>query len=142
MPGDRTFVDTNILVYAYDSSAGKKHEIARDILVDLWDSGHGLLSTQVLQEFFVVATSKVAGPLDPKDAKRVVADLLKWRVVANDGESALGAVDLHLRYGYSFWDSLIVHAAVSGGAAEVLTEDMAHGQTVEGVEIRNPFIDE
>ena len=130
----------SVAVYAYDSSAGKKHATARDILVDLWDSGRGLLSTQVLQEFFVIATSKVAKPLDPKDARRIVADLLKWSIVVNDGDSILGATDIHLRYRYSFWDSLIIHAALSGGASLLLSEDMAHGQTIESTEIRNPFV--
>lgn len=140
MRGDKTFLDTNIVVYAYDSSAGRKHAVARDIVIDLWNSGRGLLSTQVVQEFFVAATSKVAKPLGAEEATRIAADLLKWSVVVNDGDSVLGAIDLHLRYQYSFWDSLIIHAALSGGASLLLSEDLAHGQVVEGVEIRNPFV--
>ncbi|MCL5292713.1 MAG: PIN domain-containing protein [Actinobacteria bacterium] len=135
----KTFLDTNIIIYAYDSSAGEKHETAKDILVDLWNSDQGLLSTQVLQEFFVSVTKKIKRPLDIKIAKEIVDDLLKWDVVVNDGKAILGAIDIQLRYRYSFWDSMIIQAAQTGGALLLLSEDLSDNQTIDGVEIKNPF---
>ncbi len=139
MPGERIFLDTNIIVYAYDVSAGEKHLIARKVVVDLWDSGNGLLSTQVLQEFFVSVTKKIQKPLDIIRTKEVVSDLMKWDVFVNDGETILGAIDTHQQYQYSFWDSMILYAAINGGASTLLSEDFTCGQTVLGTRIKNPF---
>ena len=139
MPGEKTFLDTNIIVYAYDVSAGEKHLIARNVVVDLWDSGNGLLSTQVLQEFFVSVTKKIQKPLDTIRTKEVVSDLMKWDVFVNDGETILGAIDIHQQYQYSFWDSMILYAAINGGASTILSEDFTGGQTVLGTRIENPF---
>jgi predicted nucleic acid-binding protein len=139
MPGDRVFVDTNAIIYAYDISAGYKHEAAREIIADLWDSGSGVLSTQVLQEFFVSVTQKMPVPISMELAKGIVTDFLKWDVVINDGESILNAIEIHKKYKYSFWDSLIIEAAIKGGCALLLSEDFSAGQRVNGVEIRNPF---
>ena len=139
MREDKIFLDTNILIYAYDVSAGKKHEMAKTILMDLWNSGKGVLSIQVLQEFFVNITKKVSKPLDIKTAKDIIKDLLKWDVVMIDGESLLEAVEIHIRHQYSFWDSMILKAAQKGGAVLLLSEDLMHGQTVDGVKIKNPF---
>jgi predicted nucleic acid-binding protein len=141
MREDKIFLDTNILIYAYDVSAGKKHEMAKMILMDLWNSGKGVLSIQVLQEFFVNITKKVSKPLDIKTAKDIIKDLLKWDVVMIDGESLLEAVEIHIRHQYSFWDSMILKAAQKGGAVLLLSEDLKHGQTIDGVKIKNPFTD-
>lgn len=135
----KVFLDTNIIIYAYDSSAGKKHEIARKILIELWDSGLGVISTQVLQEFFINVTKKIPKPIDIDLAKGIIEDFLKWDVVVNDGESLLDAIDILVEYNYSFWDSMIIQAAVKGGAELLLTEDLEHGKVVKGVEIRNPY---
>ena len=89
MTEDKVFLDTNIIIYAYDLTAGEKHKIAKKIVLDLWNSGLGIISTQVLQEFFVIATQKIPKPLDIKIAKEIMRDLLKWNVVVNDGESIL-----------------------------------------------------
>ncbi|HUT72539.1 MAG TPA: PIN domain-containing protein [Desulfatiglandales bacterium] len=139
MPGDKVFLDTNIILYAYDVSAGEKHQRAKEIILDLWNSGLAVISTQVLQEFFVTATQKIPKPLDNRFAKDIVGDLLKWEVVINDGVSVLEAIELLLQYGYSFWDSLIIEAAIKGGAEILLSEDLSHGQTIQGVTIMNPF---
>ena len=133
------FVDTNVIIYAYDISAGHKHEAAREIMADLWDSGSGVLSTQVLQEFFVGVTQKMPAPISMELAKGIVTDFLKWEVVVNDGESILNAIEIHKKYKYSFWDSMIIEAAVKGGCSVLLTEDLSAGQRINGVEIRNPF---
>jgi predicted nucleic acid-binding protein len=138
MPEDRIFVDTNILIFAYDATAGQKHAIASDILADLWNAGLGVVSTQVLQEFFVNVVQKIQRPVDIRLAKDIVKDLLKWHVVVNNGESILEAIDIHKRYGYSFWDAMIIAAAIKGGAF-LMTEDLQDGQTIGGVSIKNPF---
>ena len=139
MKGSRIFLDTNVLVYAYAISAGEKHRVAAGIMVELWDSGLGLLSTQVLQEFYVTVTGKIPRPLDAGHAGDIVRDLLKWDTVVNDGETILDAIGIQSEYRYSFWDSMIVAAAVKGGASFLYTEDLTDGQRVKGVEIRNPF---
>jgi len=139
MKGDKVFLDTNIILYAYDLSAGEKHHIAKKIFVELWDSGLGVISTQVLQEFFVNVTQKIPKTLDKRLAKDIVSDLLKWDVVVNDGESIIEAIEILLRYGYSFWDSLIIEAAMRSGASVLLSEDLSHGQIIHGVTIKNPF---
>lgn len=139
MRDDRVFLDTNIITYAYDTSAGEKHRRANKILVDVWDSGNGVLSTQVLQEFFVSATKRIQKPLDVITAKEIVSDLLSWDIVVNDGESILKAIDIHHRYHYSFWDSMIIQSAIKGSAVFLLSEDLSDGQIIKGVTIRNPF---
>ena len=140
MKEDKVFLDTNVIIYAYDTTAGRKHEVARQIMMDLWETGHGVLSTQVIQEFFVKVTQKIPKPVEKELARDIVADLLKWDVVINDGESILGAIDIILRYGYSFWDSLVIKAAEKGGSAILISEDLSHGQTICGVTIKNPFL--
>ena len=139
MTGDKIFLDTNIIIYAYDSTAGEKYKKAKKILADLWVSGLGIVSTQVLQEFFVNVTKKNPNPLNIKLAKEIVADLLKWDVVVNDGESILKSVEIILKYKYSFWDAMIIEAAIKGGAVLLLSEDLSDGQKIKGVTIKNPF---
>ena len=139
MPEDRVFIDTNIIIYAYDVTAGKKHETAGIIITDLWDSGLGVISTQVLQEFFVNVVQKIPNPIDKQQAKEIVRDFLKWHVVVNTGDSIIDAIDICLRFGYSFWDSMIIEAAIKGGAAVLISEDLQDGQVVSGVRIKNPF---
>ena len=139
MPGDKVFLDTTIILYAYDASAGEKHRRAKEIVLDLWNSGLAVISTQVLQEFFVTATQKIPKPLEHSFARDIIRDLLKWEVVINDGVSVLDAIELLLKYRFSFWDSLIIEAAIKSGAKIVLSEDLSHGQTIQGVTITNPF---
>lgn len=140
MSGDKVFLDTNVIVYAYDKSAGEKHRLAADIMIKLWHTGRGVISTQVLQEFFVIATRKIPKPLKVNVVKEIISDLLAWDVVTNDGESILSAIDIHLKYKYSFWDSMIIDAALKGGSTVLYSEDLADGQTVDGILIRNPFV--
>ena len=139
MPEGKMFIDTNILIYAFDVSAGKKHQVASHILSDLWNSGLGVLSTQVLQEFYINVVQKIQKPIDQKMAQEIIRDLLKWHVVVNNGDSILDAIDISEKYGYSFWDSLIIEAALTGGVSVLLSEDLQHGQVISGVTIRNPF---
>jgi len=139
MPEHKAFIDTNIIIYAYDVTAGKKHETARIIITDLWDSGLGVLSTQVLQEFFVNVVQKIPKPVDKQQAKEIVRDFLKWHVVVNTGDSIIDAIDICLRFEYSFWDSMIIEAAIKGGATVLISEDLQDGQVISGVTIKNPF---
>jgi predicted nucleic acid-binding protein len=141
MSEDKIFIDTNIMIYAYDVSAEEKHQIASHILSDLWNSGLGVLSTQVLQEFFVNIVQKIQKPIDKKLAKEIVRDFLRWQVVVNNGDSILDAIDICDKYGYSFWDSMIIEAAIKGGAVFLMSEDLQHGQVISGVTISNPFKD-
>ena len=140
MKEDKVFLDTNILVYAYDVSSGNKHDIARNIVADLWNLRTGVLSIQVLQELFVNVTKKIPKPLDIKTTRDIVRDFLLWEVIDNDGELMLAAMDLQMKHHYTFWDSLIVTAAIKSGASILLTEDLNNGQIIEGVMIKNPFV--
>jgi len=139
MLDDKTFIDTNIIIYAYDVSAGKKHQTAGDILADLWNSGRGIISTQVLQEFFVNVVQKIPKPMNRQKAREVVKDFLKWHVVVNTGDSIIEAIDISIKYGYTFWDSLIIEAAIAGGASVLISEDLQDGQVISGITIKNPF---
>jgi predicted nucleic acid-binding protein len=140
MKDDKVFLDTNIIVYAYDTSAGEKHEKAVKIMEGLWDSGHGIISSQVLQEFFVNVTRKIANPLDVITAKEIVKDFLKWKIVIIDGEIILEAIDIYSKYKYSFWDSMIIASAIEGGARAILSEDLSDMQLIKGLTIKNPFL--
>jgi predicted nucleic acid-binding protein len=140
MKEDKVFLDTNILVYAYDVSSGSKHDIAGKIVADLWNLRTGILSIQVLQEFFITVTKKIPKPLAIKAARDIIRDFLLWEVVDNDGELMLAAIDVQMKYHYAFWDSLIITAAIKSGAAILLTEDLNNGQIIEGVSIKNPFV--
>jgi predicted nucleic acid-binding protein len=136
---DRTFVDTNILVYAHDADAGEKHSIAAQSMADLWEARTGILSTQVLQELYVTLTRKVLHPIKKNLARRLIKNYLTWEVAVNDGDIILHASEIEESYRLSFWDSLIVASAYSKNAAIILTEDLNHNQLIEGVRIQNPF---
>jgi len=135
----KQFVDTNILVYAHDRSAGAKHRRARALLDELWRTGAGVVSTQVLQELCVNVRRKAGQPLDQRETRDLVADYLSWEVVLNTGQSILEALEIEQRYGISFWDALIIHAAESAGAEVLYSEDLSHGQTYGTLRVVNPF---
>jgi len=139
MKEGKVFIDTNVLVYAYDVSAGEKHKMALEIMENLWNSGNGIISSQVLQEFFVSITKKISKPLNIITAKEIVKDLLKWKTVITDGEIILEAIDIHSQHKYSFWDSVIIAAAIGGGAGTILSEDLSDKQVIKGIAIKNPF---
>jgi predicted nucleic acid-binding protein len=137
---DRVFVDTNVLVYAHDVDAGKKHSAARELVSQLWETRTGILSTQVLQEFIVAITRKVSTPISMAQARRAVANYCAWELVVNDSKIILQATEIQEAHQISFWDALIVSAAFAGNAAVIATEDLNHGQLVEGILIQNPFV--
>jgi predicted nucleic acid-binding protein len=136
----RTFVDTNILVYAHDADAGEKQTIAAKAITDLWESGNGIISTQVLQELYVTLTRKVASPLKRNIVRRLIGNYLTWDLVINDGKILLHASEIEDNYRLSFWDGMIVAAAYSKNVETILTEDLKDGQVIEGIRIQNPFL--
>ena len=137
---DRCFVDTNILVYAHDRSAGAKHQRAQILLEKLWDSGQGVLSTQVLQELCINLRRKVSHPLPLEEVRLLIRDYSTWEVVTNTPESILQALDIELRYKTSFWDALILQAAESSGASVLYSEDLATGQHYGAIRVVNPLL--
>ncbi len=135
----RTFVDTNILLYASDSTSERKNERANEIIESLWVRRNGCLSIQVLQEFFVNATSKLPRPLSSAEASSVVELLSAWEVHRPLPGDILDAITIKTRHGLSFWDSMIVQSALQLGCTTLLTEDLNDGQIFDTVTIRNPF---
>jgi len=136
---DKCFVDTNVLVYAHDRSAGLKYKAAEALLEQLWSSGCGVLSTQVLQEFCVSVRRKAGRPLPPDEVRRLIQDYSTWEVVVNTAESILQAFDVEARYKISFWDALIIQAAEVSGASILYSEDLAAGQSYGSIRVVNPF---
>jgi predicted nucleic acid-binding protein len=135
----RTFVDTNVLIYAHNLDAGKKHEIAKAVLHELWSERMGILSMQVLQEFYVNVTRKIPTPL-PKNSARLVVDSYGiWCIETTPAEIS-AAFRIEDESQIDFWDALIVSSAVKGGANRILSEDLNAGQRIAGVFIENPFV--
>lgn len=134
---ERVFLDTNVLVYADDLAAGVKRDQAMALLRELVQSSRAVVSTQVLQEFYVIATRKLGVPAEI--ARQKVERFAQLDVVLVRPELVLGAIDLHRLHRLSFWDALVVRCASVSGCARVLSEDMGHGQLVDGVRIENPF---
>ena len=133
------FCHTNVIVYAYDSSAGAKREQAMRLMNRLWETRTGILSVQVLQELFVTLTRKVAQPLPLSQARQLVSDLATWPVLAPDSADVLEAIDGTARWQISFWDAMLVTAARKAGANLIWSEDLNDGQQYDGVTVRNPF---
>lgn len=138
-PKNLQFVDTNILIYAHDRSAGEKHIRARDLVSELWQTGEGCLSIQVLQEFYVNVTQKVARPLAPEAAAQIIADLSVWQVHCPGVQDVLDAIGLQARYRISFWDAMIVASALQLGCKTLWSEDLNPGQSYDQVRVLNPF---
>lgn len=139
MTGEPTFVDTNVLVYAYDADAGAKRQAARSHLQTLWENESGLTSAQVLQEFYVTVTRKLSRPLPRRHAREVIATYRAWPVHRPDADDIVSASELEERHQLSFWDALIIVSARRSGASALLTEDLQDGQRFDGVEVVSPF---
>lgn len=138
---DKAFVDTNILVYAHDSSAGIKHERARALIEMLWNEGGGILSTQVLQDLCINLRRRIARPWLVEETRSLLEDLMSWEIVVNTPASTVEALALETRYQISFWDALILHAAETSGATILYSEDFSDGQTYGTVRVVNPLKD-
>jgi len=134
----KTFIDTNILIYAHDIDARVKNEIAKAVLRELWSERTGALSMQVLQEFYINVTRKIASPLSKDSARSVVTSYAMWCMETTPAEiSAAFRIEDESRIG--FWDALIVSSAVKSGATRILSEDLNAGQRIAGILIENPF---
>jgi len=135
----KVFVDTNVLVYAHDIDAGEKNRMAADRIAGLWETRNGIISSQVLQEFYVTVTHKIPSPLPQSVARTLISNYSVWQVEVATADTVIAASEIEERYQLSLWDSLIIAAASHGGAEVLLTEDLNAGQTIDGVKILNPF---
>ena len=135
-----TFVDTNVLVYAHDRSETRKQPLAQALLEGLWASRTGTVSTQILQEFYVVATRKLDPPMSRRAAREIVALYAAWPLVQVDLALILVASELEERHKLSFRDALVVEAARRADATRIVTEDLQAGRHIGGVRIENPFL--
>ena len=139
MNAKTTFVDTNILIYAHDVDQKEKHSIARMLVTELLKTRTGVLTPQVLQEFYVNVTRKIAKPLTKRVARDIVEDFRVWCIDTTAGEVAT-AFRIEDEAKISFWDALICASALKAGAEVILSEDMNAGQKVAGIRIENPFL--
>ncbi|MCW3488601.1 PIN domain-containing protein [Dethiobacter alkaliphilus] len=133
------FIDSNIVVYAYDASNPDKHQSAGKLVGGLWKSRQGCLSIQVLQEFYVTVTKKVSQPLPLHQAAQIVADLGAWNCHSPTPADLQIAMDIQQRYTISFWDALIITSAKKLKCSTLWSEDINPGQYYEDIEVKNPF---
>ena len=134
-----TFVDTDVLVYAHDLSETRRRPIAQATLDDLWRTRTGTVSTQVLTEFYVVATRRFDPPMTRRAAREVIGAYSAWPVVGVDAALILAASTLGERHTLSFWDATIIEAAVRSGATRLVSEDLQTGRRIRNLTIVNPF---
>jgi predicted nucleic acid-binding protein len=132
-------VDTSILVYARDAGEPAKQPRASEILRLLWETRAGRVSTQVLQEYYVTVTRKLRPGLPVADARADVTALEAWRPHAPGTATFRRAWEVEDRYGFSWWDSLVIASALDTGSGILISEDLQHGQTISGLRILNPF---
>ena len=135
---DRSFFDTNILVYADDKAVPAKQRRAIELVAEHRRAGTGVLSLQVLQEYFVTVTRKLH--VDARIARRKVELLAEFDLVVPDLDDILAAIDLHRLHEFSFWDALVLRAAKEAACIVLFSEDLQPGRVVDGVQIVNPFI--
>lgn len=131
------FVDTNVLVYAHDGGAGKKHLKSVELLARLFEETNGALSIQVLSEFYNAATRKLS--MKSAEAEAAISDLGGWLIHRPGHSDVLRACQLHRRYKLSWWDAMVLNSAMEVGCSILWTEDFNNGQRYGQVTIRNPF---
>jgi predicted nucleic acid-binding protein len=136
---DKIFVDTNILVYAHDLSAGRKNTTARNLIQELWENRTGCLSIQVLQEFFVTVTQKVPQPMEIEPAKSILQDLSYWKIHEPKANDVIQAVNIQARHRVSFWDAMILQSAIQLECSLIWSEDFNPGQVYNNLKVVNPF---
>ena len=136
---DKTFFDTNILVYSFDATNQEKYEVASGLVIQAFQKGLGVISTQVLKEFYVTVTQKIPQKMDMDDAEQAIRDFSLWTVVETDVSLILKAIDIQRHYKFSFWDAMVVAAAKVSTCTNMLTEDLSHDTFVDDVHILNPF---
>jgi len=137
---ERSFFDTNVLVYADDLYDAEKNRRACQLIQEHLCAGTGAVSTQVLAEYFVNVTRKFKLNVDPREARRKIELLTAFDVVSLHKDDIIASIDLSQKHKISFWDALVVRAARQAGCRYLLTEDLQHGQVIECVEIVNPFL--
>ena len=135
----KVFLDANILVYAHDKDAGEKHSVAVEIVKDLWEKRTGVLSNQILQEFYVGVTKKILKPISKSEAREIIRAYTCWGMSAITPMSIIRATEIEEKHLISFWDALVIVAAYEAKCEKILTEDLNSGQIIEGVVIENPF---
>ena len=135
----KTFIDTNVLIFAHDADAGPKHEIAKTVLRGLWSERTDILNVQVLQEFYVNVTRNIPSPLSKDLARLVVSSYAIWCTETTPTEIA-SAFRIEDESRIGFWDALIVSSAVKNGAIRILSEDLNAGQRIAGILVENPFV--
>ena len=136
---DRVFVDSNVLIYAHDLDAGLKHRKAVEIIQHLWEDQNGVISTQVLQEFYVNVTRKIPNPLPKSSAREIARNYSLWQTESIESIDVFRASELEETNQIGFWDALIIVAAAKGAATLLLSEDLNAGQRIAGIVIDNPF---
>lgn len=135
-------IDTNILVYAYDTSEVGKHEISRDIIRQIWENGDGVVCLQNLMEFFVVITKKVENPIDVSEAKVIVKDFLKsdnWMIIDRDVDTFLNAIDLVSKHKMHLWDAVIAACMQENDITEIVTENKNDFDMIPNIKVTVPF---
>jgi predicted nucleic acid-binding protein len=136
---DSTFFDTNVLVYGFDLSNRQKYDVASELIREAFEKRIGVISTQVLKEFYVTVTQKIPIKMDMTDAEQAVRNFSVWKVVETDVALILKAIHVQRRHGLSFWDAMVVAAARVSGCAVLLTEDLSHDTFLDDLHILNPF---
>ena len=136
---DRSFIDTNVLVYSYDSNDPEKQSRAQQVLASGIENETAVISTQVLGEFFNAVTRRIPNPLSVEEAEEVISLFTILPVIGIDVSMVRRAISTHRRYGIDYWDSLIIAAAERAGCTHVLSEDLNSGQPYHGVTVMNPF---
>jgi predicted nucleic acid-binding protein len=136
---DRSFLDTNVLVYALDEAEPQKRDTARRLLGSK-DYGEFVLSAQILSEFYVVATRKLTQPVAEDVAAAAIDQLSQLPIVSIDPALVKDAIELSRSAQVSYWDGLILAAATRGGCRRLLTEDLNDGQTIGSIQVENPFL--
>jgi predicted nucleic acid-binding protein len=137
---EKVFVDSNVLVYAHDADAGAKQRIAADAVAKILDARSGVLSIQVLQEFYSTVTRKLRSSVTREVARELLRGYSSWTIQPLTAEDVVAASFLEQRHQLSFWDALIVQAAVLAGAKTLVSEDFQSGRSIGGVVIENPFL--
>ncbi len=135
----RQFIDTNIIVYAYDQTADYKHNLAKKLIDNLWRSNQGCLSIQVLQEFHNVVTRKIASPLSLAISSQTIDDFSVWHVHVPEVTDVINAIKIQDLYQISFWDALIIQSANYLGCEIIWSEDLNHDQKYGNCKVQNPF---
>jgi predicted nucleic acid-binding protein len=135
-------IDTNILVYAYDTSEGERHELAKTIIKDVWTKGGGVIALQNLCEFFVVVTKKVELPLPLEEAQTIISDIIsstRWMVIDRDQRTLTEAIEIVKSTGTHFWDALIAACMLENGIVKIVTENESDFNKIKDLTVINPF---